>query len=104
LKDEIRELKADMKNKKKQHNENHRVAVTKCENDAKSEYNKNEKEAIHNKEQDILKCKDMSVKERKICKDKVSKSFKNAKEALMTTKRRQLQECKNIITLMGMMI
>ena len=98
LKDEIRELKADMKNKKKQHNQNHRVAVTKCENDAKSEYNKNEKEAIHNKEQDILKCKDMSVKERKICKDKVSKSFKNAKEALMTTKRHKLQECKNIIT------
>lgn len=98
LKDEIRVLKADIKNKKKEYNENHRVAVTKCENDAKSEYNKNEKDAIYDKEQDIIKCKDMSVKERKICKDKASKLFKNTKEALMTTKKRKLQECKAIIT------
>ena len=98
LKDEISVLKADIKNKKKEYNENHRVAVTKCENDAKSEYNKNEKDAIYDKEQDIIKCKDMSVKERKICKDKASKLFKNTKEALMTTKKRKLQECKAIIT------
>lgn len=98
LKNEIRELKDEMKTKKNQYNEKHRIAIKKCEDDTKLEYTKNEKDAIDKKDNDIIKCKAMSAKERKECKDKASQLFKNTKEALMATKRQKMQECKTIIT------
>lgn len=99
LKDELSNLKKDQRTRKKEYNEQNTLYKKQCENEAKSEHTTKMKDIMKKKEKDLLLCHNLlHAKEKKGCRNIVSKMVKDMKVVLNDTKRQQLENCnkKNI--------
>jgi hypothetical protein len=96
LKEEVKVLKNFVRTNKKNQDKSNAVNKKECEHNAKTEYYTNEKQAFDKKLKDLLKCRYVSSKEKKKCKDDAAAFFKQTKDFLMKEKKTKMEECKNV--------